>query len=220
MSNKTFTLSDELHRYLLSVSAPEPDVLRRLREETASHPKHTMQIAPEQGQFMQLLIRLMGARHAIEVGVFTGYSALSVALALPDDGKLIACDLNEEYTAIARRYWKEAHIDHKIDLRLGPGVETLDRLIKEGRREQFDFVFIDADKESYWNYFERALVLLRKGGVVAVDNVLWSGKVVDPNTDDRDAKAIRGFNERLKSDRRVCLSVIPIADGLTLAMKQ
>ena len=220
MSNKTFTLSDELHRYILSVSPPEPDLLRRLREETATHPKHSMQIAPEQGHFMQLLIRLIGARNAIEIGVFTGYSALSVALALPHDGTLIACDLNEEYTGVARRYWKEAGVDYKIDLRLAPAVETLDQLIREGGQGRFDFVFIDADKQNYWNYFERSLVLLRQGGLITVDNVLWSGKVADPNTDDKDAQAIRVFNERLKSDERIFLSLIPVADGLSLAMKR
>jgi len=220
MSNKTFTLSDELHRYLLSVLPPEPELLQRLREETAVHPKHSMQIAPEQGQFMQLLVRLIGARNAIEIGVFTGYSALTVALALPPDGSVIACDLNEEYTTVARRYWREAGVDGKIDLRLAPALETLDGLLSDARQGKFDFVFIDADKENYWNYFERSLALLRRGGLIAVDNVLWSGKVADPNTDDKDAQSIRLFNERLKNDSRVFLSLVPIADGLTLAMKK
>lgn len=169
---------------------------------------------------MQLLVRLIGARNTIEIGVYTGYSSLSVALALPPDGKTIACDINTDWTAIARRYWKEAGVAHKIDLRLAPALQTLDILIREGEEGKFDFVFIDADKENYWRYFEYSLKLLRPGGLIAVDNVLWSGKVVDPMSDDKDARAIREFNARLKDDARVFLSLVPIADGLTLAMKR
>jgi len=220
MSNKTIALSDELYKYLLSVSLREPDVLRRLREETSRDPKHNMQIAPEQGQFMQLLVRLIGARNVIELGVYTGYSALAFALALPPNGRLIACDINKEWTDIARRYWKEAGVEERIDLHLAPALKTLDELIKAGKAGQFDFVFIDADKENYWNYFERSLVLLRQGGLIAVDNVLWSGRVVDPTTEDPDTRVIREFNAKLKDDNRVSLSLIPIADGLTLAMKR
>jgi predicted O-methyltransferase YrrM len=220
MSNKTFTLTDHLHRYLLSVSPDEPEILRRLREETARLPEHNMQIAPEQGMFMQLLLKLMQARNTIELGVFTGYSTLCVALALPDDGKVIACDRNKEWTDLANRYWMEAGVAQKIDLRLGNALATLDGLISEGNAGRFDFVFIDADKENYWNYVERSLVLLRVGGLIAVDNVLWSGKVADPAIDDRDTAAIRRFNKQLRADTRVQLSMVPIADGLTLAVKK
>jgi caffeoyl-CoA O-methyltransferase len=219
MSNKTFTLSDELYAYLTSVSLREPSILRRLRDETASHPKRSMQIAPEQGQLMQLLVRAMGVRRAIEIGVFTGYSALSVALALPPDGILVACDVNEEYVSVARRYWKEAGVDSRIDLRMGPALDTLDALIGNGERGRFDLVFIDADKGNYWHYFERSLELLRPGGLIIIDNVLWSGKVADPASPDQDAQQIRAFNLRLKDDARVIISMLPIADGLTLAMK-
>ena len=173
MSNKTFTLSDNLHQYLLSVSPEEPAILSRLREETTADPKHNMQIAPEQGLFFNLLIRLIGAKKTLEIGVYTGYSSLVVALALPDDGKIVACDVSKEWTDIGRKYWKEAGVGQKIDLRLGPAIDTLDGLIREGRSGEFDFAFIDADKENYWNYFERSLVLLRTGGLIAVDNVLW-----------------------------------------------
>ncbi len=178
-----------------------------------------MQIAPEQGHFMQLLLRLIGAHNTLEIGVFTGYSTLCAALALPPDGKVIACDTSKEWTDIARRYWTEAGVEKKIDLRLGDALKTLDALIQEGRGGQFDFVFIDADKENYWRYLERSLVLVRQGGLIAVDNVLWSGKVADPASEDRDTKAIRDFNEKMKNDPRVFLSLVPIADGLTLAMK-
>jgi caffeoyl-CoA O-methyltransferase len=219
MSNKTFTLSDQLHQYLLSVSPPEPAVLSRLRAETARDPKHTMQIAPEQGMLFQLLIRLTGARKTLEIGVFTGYSSLAVALALPEDGKVIACDVSKEWTDIGRRYWNEAGVAHKIDLRLGPAVDTLDAMIADGREGEFDFAFIDADKQNYGAYFDRCLGLLRRGGLIAVDNVLWSGKVADPATDDHDAKVIHAFNKRLRNDPRVTSCMIPIADGVTLAMK-
>jgi len=219
MSNKTFTLSDDLHQYLLSMMAPEADVLRRLREETALLPNHSMQIAPEQGRFMQLLLHILGARETIEVGVFTGYSALCTALALPPGGKIVACDRNREWTDIAQKYWREAGVEKKIDLRIGEATGTLDALIRDKGTGRYDFVFVDADKNNYWEYFERSLLLLRKGGLLAVDNVLWSGRVVDPETTDADAKSIRVFNERLKNDPRVQLSVVPIADGLTLALK-
>jgi len=220
VSKKTFTLSDELHKYLLSVSPAEHDLLRRLREETSLQPQHSMQIAPEQGHFMQLLLRLIGARNTLEIGVFTGYSTLCTALALPDDGKIVACDISEEWTGIARRYWKEAGVEHKIDLRLGHALRTLDKLIQEGKAGRFDFVFIDADKENYPGYLERSLTLVRKGGLIAIDNVLWSGKVADLAITDKDTVAIRAFNEQLRNDPRVFLSMVPIADGLTLAMKR
>ncbi|MFQ5957833.1 MAG: class I SAM-dependent methyltransferase [Alphaproteobacteria bacterium] len=213
-------ISDALYDYLLNVSLREADVLRRLREETARMPDAAMQIAPDQGQFMALLVELIGARRTLEVGVFTGYSSLAVALALPADGRVVACDMSEEWTAIARRYWAEAGVADKIDLRLGPAIETLDALLEAGEAGRFDFAFIDADKEEYADYYERALELLRPGGLVCVDNVLWSGKVADPGVDDADTLAIRAFNEKLAQDARVSLSVLAIADGLTLARKR
>jgi len=169
---------------------------------------------------MGLLMHLIGARRTIEIGVYTGYSALSVALALPDDGRIIACDINEEWTSIARRYWREAGVDGKIDLRLAPALATLDGLISSGQGNQFDFVFIDADKTNYANYYERALVLLRPGGLIGVDNVLWYGRVIDSSFDDPDTRAIRAFNQQLRSDDRVWLSMLPVRDGLTLACKK
>ena len=220
MANRTITLSDGLYDYLLDVSLREPDVLRRLREETAKIPAAAMQIAPEQGQFMALLVELMGARKAIEVGTFTGYSSLSVALALPPGGRLVACDVNEEWTAVARRYWAEAGVADRIDLRLGPALETLDGLIAEGEAGTFDFAFIDADKAGYDAYYERILTLLRPGGLVSVDNVLWSGRVIDTAKQDSDTRAIRAFNEKIHADPRVSLSLVPIGDGLTLARKR
>lgn len=220
MSRQTLPLDDRLYGYLLSVSLREPDVLRRLREETARHPQAEMQIAPEQGQFMGLLARLVEARKCLEVGVFTGYSALAVALALPFDGRLVACDVSEEYTAIARRYWREAGVDQLIRLHLGPALGTLDALLGDGEGGTFDFAFIDADKPNYAGYFERTLALLRPGGLVAIDNVLWSGKVADPAVRDPDVDAIRALNEALLSDERIDLSLLPIGDGLTLARKR
>lgn len=220
MSSKTFTLDEPLYQYLLSVSLREPDLLKRLREETARDPMARMQISPEQGQFMALLVRLMGARRCLEVGVFTGYSSLSVALALPDDGRIVACDVSEPWTAVARRYWAAAEVSHKIDLRLAPALQTLDTLLAAGEAGRFDFAFIDADKESYPDYFERTLQLLRPGGLIAVDNTLWSGKVADPENQERDTRAIRAFNHRMARDPRIELSLVPIGDGLSLALKK
>ena len=220
VTRRSIELTDELADYLVEVSVREPDVLRRLREETAGLPDPEMQIGPEQGQLMALLVELIGARRAIEIGTFTGYSALVVALALPEDGRLIACDVSEEWTAIARRYWEEAGVAHKIDLRLAPALQTLDELLDEGSAGTFDFAFIDADKEGYDAYYERCLALLRPGGLIAVDNTLWSGRVADPAVDDADTGAIRAFNDKLKGDARVSLSLVPIGDGLTLARKR
>ena len=220
MSRRTLALDDPLYAYLLSVSLREPDVLRRLREETAGHPQAAMQIAPEQGQFMGLLVRLLGARKCLEIGVFTGYSALAVALALPFDGRLVACDVSEEFTAIARRYWEEAGVDPIIRLHLAPALETLDGLLADGEGGTFDFAFIDADKVNYAGYFERALELLRPGGLVVVDNVLWDGKVADATVNDPDTAAIRALNESLLGDERIDLSLLPVGDGLTLARKR
>lgn len=219
MSNKTLQLTENLYRYMLAESLREPALLRRLREETAALPYASMQISPEQGQFMRFLIRLMDARRTLEVGVFTGYSTLCTALALPDDGSVVACDISKEWTDVARRYWREASVDHKIALKLTPALETLDALLADGRRESFDFVFIDADKENYLNYYARALDLIRPGGVIAVDNVLWDGKVCDPTVTDASTTAIREFNRALFDDERVMLSMLPVGDGLTLAAK-
>jgi len=213
-------VTPDLADYIRNVSLREPDVLRRLREETASHPMVSMQISPEQGQFMALLVAMLNARRTLEIGVFTGYSSLAVALALPEDGRIVACDVSDEYTSIARRYWREAGVERKIDLRLRPAVQTLDDLIALGQGGGFDFAFIDADKANYANYYERCLTLIRPGGLIAVDNVLWSGKVVDTSVDDEDTQAIRAFNLKLKSDDRIWLSMLPIRDGVTLACKK
>ena len=220
MSNRTLSMTDTLYDYLLAVSSREPEILRRLREETARLPNAGMQIGPEQGQFMGLLIQLMGARRTLEVGVFTGYSSLAVALALPPDGRVVACDVSEEWTAIARRYWAEAGVAGKIELRLGPAVGTLDALLADGQSDSFDFAFIDADKENYDNYYERALRLVRPGGLIAIDNVLWSGRVADPEAQGESLAAIRALNAKLHGDERVALSLVPIGDGLTLALRR
>ncbi len=220
MSNRTLPLDDRLYDYLLKKSLREPAVLARLRAETASHPRVNMQIAPEQGQFMQMLVRLMGARRTIEVGVFTGYSSLAVALALPDDGRVLACDISEEYTAIARRHWESAGVAHKIELVLAPALATLEARLAAGEAGSYDFAFIDADKGGYHAYYERLLRLIRPGGLIAVDNTLWSGAVADPGDRDADTQAIREFNDRLLADQRIDLSLLPIGDGLTLARRR
>ena len=220
MTNKFLPLNLPLHEYLLSVSLREPELLCRLRAETASLPQAQMQISAEQGQFMRLLIELIGARKTLEVGVFTGYSSLCVALALPADGRVVACDMSDEWTQIARRYWREAGVAEKISLRLQPARETLDELIANGEAGTFDFVFIDADKSNYEGYYEQALVLVRAGGLIAVDNVLWSGRVADEADQETDTVAIRAFNRKLHADERVTLSLVPLADGLTLARKR
>ena len=220
MSNQTLPLDDRLYRYLIDHSVHEPEVLVALRHETAQHPMAQMQIAPEQGQFMALLVQLLGVTKALEVGVFTGYSALRVALALPPEGRLVACDVSEEYTAIARRYWEQAGVADKIDLRIGPATETLDQLIQSGEANSFDFAFIDADKSSYPTYYEQALRLVRPGGLIALDNMLWSGQVADPAVQDKRTNVLRDLNAAIHCDSRVVASLVPIADGLTLAMKQ
>lgn len=220
MVSKSGALSDSLYTYLLDHSVREHPLLTQLRQETANHPRGRMQISPDQGQLMMLLIQLLGATQALEIGVFTGYSALCTALALPDQGKLIACDVSEKYTRIARRYWQEAGVDHKIDLRIAPALETLDQLLAEDQAGRFDFAFIDADKENYGNYYERCLQLIRPGGLIAVDNVLWSGRVADPANTESSTVALREFNAKLHQDQRVQISVVPIADGLTLALKR
>jgi len=220
MSNRTLTVNDKLYEYMLHASLREPEILWRLRRETAQHEMSIMQISPEQGQFMSLLIRLIGVRRAIEVGVFTGYSSLCMALTLPDDGQLLACDVNEEWTAIAQRYWQEAGVDKKIDLKLAPATDTLSALLQDGQAELFDFAFIDADKCNYKNYYEACLKLIRPGGLIAIDNVLWGGSVVDEDDTEADTIAIREFNEYLRTDGRVDISLVPIGDGLTLARRK
>lgn len=220
MSNRTLSVNDRLYDYLTTHSLRESDVLKRLRAETARLPMARMQIAPEQGQFMALLVRLLGARKTLEVGVFTGYSSLCVAQALPRDGKHVACDVSEEWTSIGRRYWQEAGVAEKIDLRLAPALTTLDALLAEGEAERFDFAFIDADKLSYDAYYERALRLVRPGGLIAIDNVLWGGSVADPSDQDEDTRAIRALNDKIHRDDRVEMSLLPLGDGLTLAMKR
>jgi predicted O-methyltransferase YrrM len=219
MSKQTLGLENHIYQYLLSVSIREPEVLTKLREETAKHPRNIMQISPEQGQFMSLLVQLIGAKKALEIGVFTGYSSLVVALALPPEGKMVACDVSEEYTSIAHRYWEQAGVADKIDLRIAPAIATLDKLIAAGETDTFDFAFIDADKSSYDDYYERALKLIRPGGLIAIDNVLWSGLVADSKIQDNRTKKIRALNEKIHQDERVTISMVPIADGLTLARK-
>ncbi|MGH8528566.1 MAG: class I SAM-dependent methyltransferase [Nevskiales bacterium] len=220
MSTKTFGLPDAVYQYLCAVSLREPPLLAQLREETARDRMSRMQIAPEQGQFMQLLVKLVGARRCIEVGVYTGYSSLCTAMALPDDGTLLACDVSDEWTRIARRYWVAAGVANKITLKLAPALETLDAELATGQDGRYDFAFIDADKTNYLNYYERCLQLLRPGGLIVVDNVLWSGRVADASVQDEDTRALRAFNARLTEDARVDLSLVPIADGLTLARKR
>jgi caffeoyl-CoA O-methyltransferase len=220
MSNRSIGLDGPLYDYLLTASLREHPVLARLRAATARHPKVNMQISPEQGQFMALLVRLIGATRCIEVGVFTGYSSLAVALAMPPTGRIVACDISEEYTDMARPYWAEAGVAGRIDLRIAPAMETLDALLADGAAGTYDFAFIDADKEAYAGYYERSLQLLRPGGLIAVDNTLWDGAVADPDDHEPDTVAIRAFNETLRDDARVDLSLVPIGDGLTLARKR
>jgi predicted O-methyltransferase YrrM len=221
MSNRTLNLDDHLYQYLLGVSLREHPVLTELREATRNHPRAGMQISPEQGQFMAMLIKLIGARNTLEIGVFTGYSSLAVALALPPDGHVIACDVNDEYTAIGRAHWQKAGVADKIDLRLAPAIDTLTALIKEGRSGSFDFAFIDADKASYDGYYEACLQLLRPGGLIAIDNVLWDGAVARQAEDaDTDTVALQALNRKLHKDERIDLSMLPLGDGLTLARKR
>lgn len=220
MSHYSIQLTPELHQYLQSVSVRDTELLKQLREETAKQKLSRMQVSPEQGQLMALLIKMLNAKRTIEIGVYTGYSALCVAMALPDDGHIVACDIDKDWTDIAQRYWQKAGVAHKVDLRLAPALDTLDRLITEGEENSFDFAFIDADKENYQNYYERCLTLMRPGGLIAVDNVLWGGSVINPDKQDLDTRCIREFNTRLQQDQRVDLSMIPIGDGLTLAHKR
>ena len=220
LSTRTTGLSDSVQQYLLRATLREPEVLAELRQETARLPAARMQISPEQGQLMRLLVELIGARRAIEVGVFTGYSSISVALGLSPGGQLIACDVNEEWTAIARRYWIKAKVADKIELRLAPALQTLDQLLSAGEAEAFDFCFIDADKDNYPDYYERCLELLRPGGLVAIDNALWGGSVADQSLQDEETAAIRALNAKVVGDERVSMSLVPIGDGLLLARKR
>lgn len=213
---KHLNLTPDLYQYLLGVSLNEHPVLTALRKETALMPLHAMQVAPEQAQFMQLLLRILNAKNVLELGTFTGYSALAMALALPDDGRLITCDINTESTDRAISFWKKAAQDHKIECRIAPALETLHQLINDGRTHQFDFIFIDADKTNYLNYYELALQLIRKNGIIAIDNVLWSGAVIDPSDNGAQVREIRKLNQHLKNDVRVDVSLLPIADGLFL----
>ncbi len=220
MANQTLGLDANLYQYFQKVSVREAEVLKELREETTKHPMARMQIAPEQGQFMALLVQLMRAKKTLDIGVFTGYSSLVVALALPSDGQVIACDVDEEVTRIARQFWEKAGVSHKINLYLAPALETLDQFIAKGENNTFDFAFIDADKSNYNNYYEKSLWLVKPGGLIVIDNVLWGGKVADPEIQDNRTQKIRAFNEKLHQDSRIVLSLLPIADGLTLALKK
>jgi len=217
---RNIQLTDTLYQYILDHSVREPAVLRELHEETAPMKHAGMQIGADQGQFMGLLAKLVGAKRCIEIGVFTGYSSISVALALPPDGKIIACDVSEEWTSVAREYWEKAGVASKIELRLGPAVETLDGLLAKGEAGKFDFVFIDADKGNYLNYYERCLKLVRTGGLMLFDNTLWSGEVANPENQKEDTVALRALNDALHRDDRVDVSLLPIGDGVTLARKR
>ncbi len=220
MDEKNFTLSDELLEYMLSVSLREPELLRTLREETATKPGAQQQIVPEQGQLMAFLVQLIGAKKTLEVGVFTGYSALSVALALPPDGRVIACDINAEVTAIARRYWEAAGVAEKITLKLAPALLTINELLGAGEAGTFDFIFIDADRINYDIYYERSLELLRPKGLIMIDNVLWYGRVLAGEGMDAETAEIDRLNRKLRDDDRIILSLLPMSDGITLVMKK
>ena len=220
MSNRTLSIDDRIYDYLCDVSINEPELLTQLREETAQLEFSEMQISPEQGQFMSLLIKLTGAKRAIEIGTFTGYSSICLASAMPEDAKLICCDISAQWTAIAEKYWALAKLDKKITLYIQPAEQTLQMLLDNGAEKTFDFVFIDADKQNYILYYEMALDLLKKGGLIAVDNTLWSGAVADPENTEPGTRAIRRFNEMLKQDNRVSTSLLTIGDGLTLILKE
>lgn len=217
---KRSLLPDHVERYLFEESARESPLQKRLRAETAGMPGSQMQIGPDQGALLALLVRLIGARRTLEVGVYTGYSSLTVATALPDDGRVIACDINEEWTSVARRYWQEAGVAHKIELRLGPAVATLQQLVRDGLSNAFDFAFLDADKTEYDAYYEASLRLVRPGGLIAIDNVLWGGAVADPAENDPDTVAIRALNAKIADDPRVESCLLSVGDGVTLARRR
>ena len=220
MTDRRLLVTDDIHRYLVEHSVREPDVLARLRAATASLPLAQMQIGPEQGQLLALLAKLVGAKRCIEVGVFTGYSSLAVALALPEDGRILACDVSEEWTAMARRFWREAGVEHKIELKLQPAVRTLEERLAAGEAGRYDFAFVDADKPAYDSYYELLLKLLRPGGLMALDNTLWSGAVLNPEEREPNTVALRALNDKLHRDERIDLSLLPVGDGLTLARKR
>ena len=220
MTSKSIGLPDDVYDYVLAHGVREPGILARLREETATHPMAQMQIEPLQGAIFRFLVELLDARSYLEVGTFTGYSSLAVALAMPADGRLVCCDVSEEYTNVARRYWAEAGVADRVDLRIGPGIDSLDGLLADGRENTFDLAFIDADKKSYPDYYERCLRLVRPGGVVVLDNVLWGGEIADMTKQDRDTLALRAVNELVRDDERVTEVLLPVADGMTLARKR
>jgi predicted O-methyltransferase YrrM len=220
MTGRTLPLTDRLYEYILSHGVREPPILARLRAATGALPDANMQISPEQGQFMGLLVKLIGARRCIEVGTFTGYSSLAVALALPADGTIVTCDVNHETTQLARQYWREAGMAERIDLKLQPASKTLDELLAQGGAGGFDFAFIDADKPAYRGYYEKLLELVRAGGLITVDNTLWDGHVADMRRKDANTVALREFNDYVHRDHRVDLSLVPIGDGLTLLRKR
>jgi predicted O-methyltransferase YrrM len=220
VTDRRLTVTDDIHRYLVAHSVREPEVLARLRAATEALPEASMQIGPEQGQLMALLAKLIGAKRCIEVGVFTGYSSLAVALALPDDGRIVACDVSEQWTTIARRFWREAGVEHKIELKLQPATRTLEQLLAAGDAGRYDFAFVDADKPAYDAYYELLLKLLRPGGLMALDNTLWSGAVANPNEREPNTVALRTLNDKLHRDERIDLSLLPVGDGLTLARKR
>ena len=220
MADRRLIITDDIHRYLVAHSVREPAVLARLRAATEALPEASMQIGPEQGQLMALLAKLIGAKRCIEIGVFTGYSSLAVALALPEDGRIVACDVSEQWTAIARRFWREAGVEHKIELKLQPATRTLEQLLATGEAGRYDFAFVDADKPAYDGYYELLLKLLRPGGLIALDNTLWSGAVANPNEREPNAVALRTLNDKLHRDERIDLSLLPVGDGLTLARKR
>jgi predicted O-methyltransferase YrrM len=220
MSTHSIGLKDEVWRYLLDVTVHEAPLLARLRAETAQLAEANMQISPEQGRFMSFLVELLGVKRYLEVGVFTGYSSLSVALALPAEGRIVACDVSDQWTSVARRYWAEAGVADKVELKLGAGVDTLASLVAAGERGRFDLAFFDADKESSLTYYEQAMELVRQGGVIAFDNALWDGRVADPKDKSASTTAIREVNARVCSDPRVSATLVPIGDGLLLARKR
>tara|TARA_B100000963_G_scaffold174218_1_gene151576 strand:- start:104 stop:766 length:663 start_codon:yes stop_codon:yes gene_type:complete len=220
MSSSTIGLSNKLRKYMLNVSFRDDEILRQLREETLTLKEAQMQISPEQGAFLSILTKILNAKKTLDIGVFTGYSSLVVARELPDDGLVVACDTSIEWTSIAKKYWKLAGIDNKVDLHLAPAKETLEKLIEDGQASTYDFSFIDADKINYQSYYENSLILLKPGGIIAIDNVLWSGQVIDQTDFEPATRAIRSFNEKLYQDNRVSISMVPIGDGLTLAYKK
>ena len=220
MSSSTIGLSNELRKYMLDVSFRDDDLLRQLREETLTLKEAQMQISPEQGAFLTILTKILNAKKTLDIGVFTGYSSLVVARELSDDGLVLACDTSIEWTSIAKKYWKLAGVDKKVDLYLAPARETLEKLIEDGQASTYDFSFIDADKINYQSYYEYSLTLVKPGGIIAVDNVLWSGQVIDEYDSEPATRAIRSFNEQLYQDDRFSISIVPIGDGLTLAYKK